>query len=64
MVIELVEELVTAAKHLFQAKWQHRQFSTLLNNLPLGWVVLNMDFAENYVCVSQNEIQSAHWGHA
>lgn len=26
-------------------------------------MALNLDFSENYVCVSQMEIQSAHWGH-
>ena len=28
-----------------------------------GTAVVQIDFAENYDFISQNEIQSAHWGH-
>jgi len=28
-----------------------------------GTAVVQIDFAENYSLISQNEIQSAHWGH-
>ncbi|WAR11448.1 LOW QUALITY PROTEIN: hypothetical protein MAR_025628, partial [Mya arenaria] len=63
LVIELVGELANLAKHLFEAKWQQHQFSVLIKDIPQGLVVLNMDFAENYACIAQHEIQSAHWGH-
>ena len=61
MVIETMGELSSLAKHLFNAKWQQNQFSTLIKDIPKDSVVLNLDFAENYSCVSQHEIQTAHW---
>ena len=45
------------------AAWQHNQFTTLQKNVPQSWVVLNMDFAENYEIVHKIEIQSEHWSH-
>jgi len=32
-------------------------------NLPCGWLLQVLDFAENHTCVQQDEIQSAHWYH-
>ena len=63
MVEELLNEVHTLSMHLFTARWQQLQFTCLLKNLKPGFVVLNMDFAKNYACVAQQEIQSAHWGH-
>ena len=42
----------------------NRQFFQLTNNLPAGWVVMVLDFVENYICKYQDEIQSAHLYHA
>lgn len=63
MVIETMDELSSLAKHLFNAKWQQNQFSVLLKDILKDWIVLNIDFSENYSCVSQHEIQTAHWYH-
>ncbi|MES9901055.1 MAG: hypothetical protein ABW168_00060 [Sedimenticola sp.] len=63
MIIEAMEDLSIMARHLFNAKWQQLQFSGLIKNIPTNWVVLNLDFAENYACISQMEIQTAHWFH-
>lgn len=63
VVIKLSTELEKLAAHLFVAAWQQNQFSELLKKVPKSCVVLNMDFAENYSCVSQHEVQSAYWGH-
>ncbi|WAR17866.1 hypothetical protein MAR_032460 [Mya arenaria] len=63
LVTQLADHLDTLAKHLFVARWQQKQFSNLITKVPPGWVVLNLDFAENYACISQMEIQSAHWAH-
>ncbi|XP_052097320.1 glutamic acid-rich protein-like, partial [Mytilus californianus] len=41
--------------------WQQNQFRQLNNRPPEKTVVLTMDFAENFSCFSQNEIQGAHW---
>ncbi|XP_072030072.1 uncharacterized protein [Amphiura filiformis] len=61
---ELKVESESITAHLFNATWQNRQFSQLTKNLPAGWMVLVLDFAENYTCKYQDEIQSAHWYHS
>lgn len=33
----------------------------LQENLDDGYVLLWMDFAENYICISLDEVQSAYW---
>ncbi|KAH3721898.1 hypothetical protein DPMN_064847 [Dreissena polymorpha] len=44
-IVKLSQEFEKLAEHLFVA-----HFSWLQNNVPKGWVALNMDFAEiNYV---------------
>ena len=63
IVVKLAEELEKLAGHLFVASWQQQQFSLMLKNVKKSWVILNIDFAENYSCKSQTEVQSAHWGH-
>ncbi|XP_033730626.1 uncharacterized protein LOC117320042 [Pecten maximus] len=63
VVIELSSELTPLSEHLFVASWQQDQFSKLQKRVPEGCVLLNMDFSENFMCVSQNEVQTAHWGH-
>lgn len=47
--------------HSFMAKWQKDQFDSLVANLPLNHVICVHDFSENYVCRSQDEIQSQYF---
>ena len=61
LVATLIVELESLSVHLFEAWWQQEQFSELGKNFPEKAVVLTIDFAENYTCFSQNEIQGAHW---
>ncbi|KAK7102691.1 uncharacterized protein [Littorina saxatilis] len=61
LVTELEENLASFAAHLANAQWQHQQFSHLADNLPEGWVLLCMDFGENFSCFYQDEAQGAHW---
>ena len=63
LVNELEEDLKPFSKHLFNAKWQSKQFDDLKNNVPTEWVVFCLDFAENYNCHYQDEAQSAHWSY-
>lgn len=49
-ILELAQESEQITTHLFNASWQSHQFSQLTTNLPLGWVILVLDFAENYTC--------------
>ncbi|KAJ8309778.1 LOW QUALITY PROTEIN: hypothetical protein KUTeg_011643 [Tegillarca granosa] len=58
------EELNPVAEQVLNANWQHNQFTHLIKTLPQDWVILNIDFAENYSNKSQHEVQSAHWGHS
>ena len=47
--------------HSFMAKWQKDQFDSLVANLPLNHVICVHDFSENYICRSQDEIQSQYF---
>lgn len=47
--------------HIFRANWQHGQMSECISKLKHGQVMVVMDFAENYKCGSQNEVQSAYF---
>ena len=66
---ELKEEFMTEvsflSEHLFRANWQHRQFENIRTSRPFpqGIVMMVLDFAENYTCLQQHEVQSAHWHH-
>ena len=61
IMAELETELSTLSVHLFQARWQQDQFSSLIRNPPAKSVILVMDFSENFTCTTQREVQSAHW---
>ncbi|ESO85587.1 hypothetical protein LOTGIDRAFT_155075 [Lottia gigantea] len=61
LVDQLKEELISLSTHLFIARWQQNVFYTITKNPPTNSIVMVMDFAENYLCVMQNEVQSAHW---
>ncbi|KAJ8023612.1 hypothetical protein HOLleu_36101 [Holothuria leucospilota] len=61
LVQALTENLVPFSKHLFNAKWLGLQFRNLTNNIPDDWVVLCLDFGENFNCHYQDEAQSVHW---
>ncbi|GFS26645.1 (S)-beta-bisabolene synthase [Elysia marginata] len=49
--------------HVFTAKWQKDQFSMICNNFPSASAVVVIDFAENYRCLVQGEIQSAYYSY-
>lgn len=60
---ELMTELTPFSKHLFNFRWQFMQYKSLKSSLPANWALVVMDFAENFLCKYQNEVQSAHWGY-
>ena len=60
----LCDDISTLAKHLFVASWQYQQCKEVRDNLPEGAVLMQADFAENYRCDYQDEIQSAHWSYS
>ena len=51
--------------HLFRAEWQHLQFESMRNSAPFphSTVGMGLHFAQNFTCVSQDEVQAAHWHH-
>ncbi len=61
LISHLKSDLNTFSIHLANAQWQSRQFDSLKTNMPQDWILYVMDFAENYSCNYQDEIQSAHW---
>ncbi|KAK6192316.1 hypothetical protein SNE40_003804 [Patella caerulea] len=61
---EFLKEVEALSLHLHNAKWEHSQFTNLTSKaLPKGWVVMVLDFGQNYTCINQDEAQSAHWFH-
>ena len=65
LIQELLQEITFLSEHLFRAKWQHQQFESLRNRrpFPCHLLMMVMDFAENFTCLYQHEVQSAHWHH-
>ena len=59
----LSSDLVGLSKHLHTKRWQFMQYRTLKLNLPDGTALGIFDFAENYLCQHQDEVQSAHWAY-
>ena len=47
--------------HIYRIAAQFRKQKYLKQNLPPNHVYIQMDFAEDCRCRSQNEIQSAYW---
>ena len=62
---ELKVEVQFLGEHLFRANWQQSQFHKMRNRTPFpkAAVMMVMDFAENYTCQYQGEVQAAHWHH-
>ena len=65
LLTELKEEVRFLAQHLFRADWQWAQFLSMknLDPFPRDTVLMVMDFAENFTCNYQDEVQAAHWAH-
>ncbi|XP_048028545.1 uncharacterized protein si:ch211-86h15.1 isoform X2 [Megalobrama amblycephala] len=57
MFDELLGETDLLAKHLFTANWQNDQFSLIREKLSNTCSLFVMDFAENYSCISHDEMQ-------
>ncbi len=55
------KEIAEFRLHVMRIKNQYTHLRHLKDNLPDGDVVIQMDFAEDYRCRSQQEVQSAYW---
>ena len=60
---ELYHQIDKMAEHLFVAKWQREQFNKLRSGDTQGLLVSVSDFAENYRCISQDEVGSAFYNY-
>ena len=65
LLVDLMKELAPLSRHIFTHRWQHKELKRLLSKLKSlpGTAVIINDFAENYLCKYQDEVQSAHWGY-
>ena len=63
-LIEMItKDLGPLALHLFNADWHHKQFRTLIQDVPERTLVQVLDFAKNYLCTFQDEPQGCYWDH-
>lgn len=60
----VTKEIKEFMDHVKRVRTQFIANERLKKNLPTGECVVQMDFAENYVCNSMDEIQSAYWTNA
>lgn len=59
--ISLRSKMPNFLEHVFVKRKQSNYFEERKSNLQQGEAVVQVDFAENYSCKNQDEIQSAHW---
>ena len=63
VVNAFLQQLHSFALHMFNAKWQVNDFKMLKSNLRPGELLMVHDFAQNYLCISQDEAQGGHFLH-
>ena len=56
LINKYIELLEAMAEHVFMASWNFGQFKIAKNNLISGEVLIVHDFAQNYLCLLQNEL--------
>ena len=49
------------SSHSFFASWNFHQYLVCGNNIEKGQVIVVHDYAQNYLCVHQHEVQALHW---
>lgn len=59
--MSLEEKLSFFLEHVFVKRQQAKYFEQRVKTLTNKEAVIQVDFAENYACKYQDEIQSAHW---
>ena len=50
-------------EHAFMASWKYVQYKQARKNILVGDVIMVHDFAQNYLCQHQKEVQGLHWRH-
>ena len=59
-----VKLLHDMSSHSFFAAWNFHQYLVCKKNIEKGQIVIVHDYAQNYLCLHQNEPQGLHWSHA
>ena len=59
--IQLIENM---SRHSFLASWNYHHYLQCRKNIEIGELLSVLDYAQNYLCVHQNEVQALHWSHA
>ena len=60
---ELQAQLKKFKEHYFVKRLQSATFKDMKTSVNDDEVILQIDFVENYLALTQDEIQSAHWSH-
>ena len=58
---DLEDKMSFFLEHVFIKRKQHQFFEDRISQLGPEEAVVQVDFAENYTCCYQDEIQAAHW---
>ena len=58
-----MDDMQTMAEHTFMASWNYVQYKQAKKNILPGDIIMVLDFAQNYLCLHQKEVQGLHWRH-
>ena len=58
---DLEDKMPFFLEHVFIKRKQHQFFEDRISKLGPEEAVVQVDFAENFTCCYQDEIQAAHW---
>ena len=59
----LMDKMTMMSEHTFMASWNYCQYKQARKDILVGDVIYVHDFAQNYLCKHQNEVQGLHWRH-
>ena len=63
LVDMLMDDMQTMAEHTFMASWNYVQYKQAKKNILPGDIIMVLDFAQNYLCLHQKDVQGLHWRH-
>ncbi|ROI70160.1 hypothetical protein DPX16_0511 [Anabarilius grahami] len=62
LVKQFQDRLFNFRRHIFNIRWQYKEYRNLRESLTAKDCLIHIDFSENYSCKYSNEIQSVHFG--
>ena len=60
-IVSLMEKMPHFLQHVLVQRKQTKFFQDKVQHLKANEAVVQIDFAENYTCFQQDEVQAAHW---